>query len=98
MSASASARRGGSVLPRRLAVPSTAGECTVRGVGASQRVAVLDLGTNSTRLLLADVSDGAIEELDRRTNVTRLGEGVDATGRLSDEAVGRVLEVLSGYR
>ena len=62
-------------------------------------VAVVDVGTNSTRLLIADVRDGRIvRELDRRTNVTRLGEGVDESGRLSDEAVGRVLAVCASYR
>ena len=63
-----------------------------------QRIAVVDLGTNSTRLLVADVVDGAVEELERRTNVTRLGEGVDATGRLSDGAIGRVVDTLQDYR
>ena len=62
------------------------------------RVAVVDLGTNSTRLLVADVEDGAVKEIERRTNVTRLGEGVDRTGRLTDAAMGRVLEVLAQYR
>ncbi|HEY1359954.1 MAG TPA: Ppx/GppA phosphatase family protein [Thermoleophilaceae bacterium] len=62
------------------------------------RVAVVDLGTNSTRLLVAEVIDGKVEELARETNVTRLGEGVDSSGRLADEAIGRVVKVLSGYR
>jgi exopolyphosphatase/guanosine-5'-triphosphate,3'-diphosphate pyrophosphatase len=62
------------------------------------RVAVVDLGTNSTRLLVAEVTDGRVEELDRRTNVTRLGEGVDATGRLADAAIERVLAVAGEYR
>ena len=62
------------------------------------RVGVVDIGTNSTRLLVADVSDGAISELDRRSIVTRLGEGVDATGRLGDEPVRRVLATLDQYR
>ena len=45
------------------------------------RVAVVDIGTNSTRLLVADVDDGkVVRQLDRRSEVTRLGEGVDATG------------------
>ena len=73
------------------------------------RVAVVDIGTNSTRLLVADV-DGAgaggdgsadariVAEIDRRTVVTRLGQGVDATGRLADEAVDRVASVLGEYR
>ena len=65
---------------------------------APERVAVVDLGTNSTRLLVAAVEDGAVRELERRTNVTRLGEGVDAGGRLADAAIGRVTDVLEGYR
>ena len=63
------------------------------------RIAVVDLGTNSTRLLIADVSDeGELTEVQRRSEVTRLGDGVDATGRLSDEAVERVLACLASYR
>ena len=63
------------------------------------RIAVADLGTNSTRLLVATVAgDGRLEEIDRRTDVTRLGEGVDATGRLSDEATQRVHDTLASYR
>jgi len=65
---------------------------------APQRIAVVDLGTNSTRLLVAEVADAAVSELERRTNVTRLGEGVDASGRLSDAAITRVCDVLAGYR
>ena len=62
------------------------------------RAAVLDIGTNSTRLLIAEVAgDRAIRELDRRTTVTRLGEGVDKTGRLSEEAIARVRKVLDEY-
>ena len=63
------------------------------------RVAVADLGTNSTRLLVADVGPGgAITELDRRSIVTRLGQGVDTTGALADDAMRRVFDVLAGYR
>jgi exopolyphosphatase / guanosine-5'-triphosphate,3'-diphosphate pyrophosphatase len=61
------------------------------------RVAVFDIGTNSTRLLIADVEDGAVTERERRSAVTRLGEGVDAGGRLRDEPVARVLKVLDEY-
>jgi exopolyphosphatase/guanosine-5'-triphosphate,3'-diphosphate pyrophosphatase len=62
-------------------------------------VAVVDIGTNSTRLLIADVDRdrGALRELARRSEVTRLGEGVDASGSLSDAAVDRVLKVLAEY-
>jgi exopolyphosphatase/guanosine-5'-triphosphate,3'-diphosphate pyrophosphatase len=62
------------------------------------RVAVVDIGTNSTRLLIADVAaDGHIEELERRTRVTRLGDGVDASGRLNEEAIRRVFATLDDY-
>src|SRR3954447_9709895 len=64
----------------------------------AERIAVVDLGTNSTRLLVADVADGAVTELERRTNVTRLGEGVDASGRLAEGAMERVYETLGAYR
>jgi exopolyphosphatase / guanosine-5'-triphosphate,3'-diphosphate pyrophosphatase len=63
------------------------------------RVAVVDIGTNSTRLLVADVAGGRLErELDRRTKVTRLGDRVDRTGKLDEEAVARVLETCGEYR
>jgi exopolyphosphatase/guanosine-5'-triphosphate,3'-diphosphate pyrophosphatase len=62
------------------------------------RVAVVDLGTNSTRLLVAEVEGGAVRQLERRSTVTRLGQDVDATGRLADEAMDRVYATLSEYR
>jgi exopolyphosphatase / guanosine-5'-triphosphate,3'-diphosphate pyrophosphatase len=62
------------------------------------RVGVVDIGTNSTRLLVADVAGGRIRELERRSEVTRLGQGVDATGALAQEAQSRVFAVLDGYR
>lgn len=63
------------------------------------RIAVVDIGTNSTRLLIADVVDGRVtQELARESNVTRLGQGVDATGTLADEAMQRVFAVLDRYR
>ncbi len=63
------------------------------------RVAVVDIGTNSTRLLIADVApDATVIEVDRRSIVTRLGQGVDATGMLSDAAMDRVRGVLDEYR
>jgi exopolyphosphatase / guanosine-5'-triphosphate,3'-diphosphate pyrophosphatase len=65
---------------------------------AGERVAVVDLGSNTTRLLVAEVEDGRVTELDRRTEITALGRGVDASGRLSDEAVERVMSTLAGYR
>jgi exopolyphosphatase/guanosine-5'-triphosphate,3'-diphosphate pyrophosphatase len=64
------------------------------------RVAVVDIGTNSTRLLIADVdpATGTVTELDRRTTVTRLGQGVDRTAALAPEAMERVFAALEGYR
>ena len=63
------------------------------------RVAVVDIGTNSTRLLIADVDDDhGVEDLHRESIVTRLGEGVDATGRLGEEPMQRVFDVLERYR
>ena len=63
------------------------------------RVAVVDIGSNSTRLLIADVSDGRVAvERERRSTVTRLGSGVDANGRLADESIERVFRTLDDYR
>ena len=62
------------------------------------RVAALDLGTNTTRLLVADVEDGRVEEVERRTTITRLGEGVDARRRLLPLPIARVRNTLSEYR
>jgi exopolyphosphatase/guanosine-5'-triphosphate,3'-diphosphate pyrophosphatase len=62
------------------------------------RIAVVDMGTNSTRLLIADVADGRVREIERETTITRLGEGVDRNGRLLDAAIERVLETCAGYK
>jgi exopolyphosphatase/guanosine-5'-triphosphate,3'-diphosphate pyrophosphatase len=63
------------------------------------RVAVIDIGTNSTRLLIADVApDRAVTEIERRTTVTRLGEGVDQTGELQPAAMERVYAALDTYK
>ena len=62
------------------------------------RVAVVDIGTNSTRLLVAEPEGDGLRELARESIVTRLGEGVDATGRLGDEPQARVFRVLDGFR
>jgi exopolyphosphatase/guanosine-5'-triphosphate,3'-diphosphate pyrophosphatase len=62
-----------------------------------KRVAVIDIGTNSTRLLVADVVDGAVTQLERRSTVTRLGRGVDLSGHLSAEAIEDVCAAISNY-
>jgi exopolyphosphatase / guanosine-5'-triphosphate,3'-diphosphate pyrophosphatase len=62
------------------------------------RVAAVDLGTNSTRLLVADVDGGRIRDVERTTKVTRLGEGVDRRRRLLPVPVTRVRNVLSDFR
>src|SRR4051794_30631768 len=67
-------------------------------VVAAQSIAVVDIGTNSTRLLVARIEEGRVEELERRSKVTRLGQDVDSTGRLAGEAVERVFGVLEEYR
>ena len=58
-------------------------------------LAGIDCGTNSTRLLVADGSGQTVERLMR---ITRLGQRVDATGRLADEAIARTVAVLQEYR
>ena len=69
------------------------------GSGATVRVAAVDCGTNSLRLLIADVDAGRGELADviRRVEIVRLGQGVDATGRLAPEALDRTLRVLADY-
>jgi exopolyphosphatase/guanosine-5'-triphosphate,3'-diphosphate pyrophosphatase len=62
------------------------------------RVAAIDLGTNATRLLIADVDDGRVEDVVRRTRITKLGEGVDARRILLPVPIARVRNVLTEYR
>jgi exopolyphosphatase/guanosine-5'-triphosphate,3'-diphosphate pyrophosphatase len=61
-------------------------------------VAAVDLGTNTTRLLVGRVGDERVEELHRETRITRLGEGVDRRGRLLPVPIARVRNVLTDYR
>ena len=61
------------------------------------RVAVIDMGTNSTRLLVADVEADGIREVERRSTVTRLGRGVDTSGQLAAEAIEDVCAAVAGY-
>ena len=61
------------------------------------RVGAVDMGTNSTRLLVADVDGGELTELERLLRITRLGDRVDADGRLAKASMERVHAVLDGY-
>ncbi|NLE21929.1 MAG: Ppx/GppA family phosphatase [Actinobacteria bacterium] len=61
------------------------------------RVAIIDLGTNTCRLFLADVAGGIVRQDARVTTVVRLGQGVDDTGRLHPDAVVRTRACLSDY-
>jgi exopolyphosphatase/guanosine-5'-triphosphate,3'-diphosphate pyrophosphatase len=62
------------------------------------RLAAVDLGTNATRLLVADVVDGEVVDVVRRSRITRLGEGVDARRLLLPVPIARVRNALSDYR
>jgi exopolyphosphatase / guanosine-5'-triphosphate,3'-diphosphate pyrophosphatase len=62
------------------------------------RVAVVDLGTNSTRLLIADVEGGGITEVERRTTVTNMGRGVDHASRICSDAIEDVCGVIADYK
>ncbi|MDQ3728935.1 MAG: Ppx/GppA family phosphatase [Actinomycetota bacterium] len=61
------------------------------------RVAVVDMGSNSTRLLVAEVDGGRIRELERHSTVTRLGRGVDTSRKLSADAIEDVCDTVAGY-
>jgi exopolyphosphatase/guanosine-5'-triphosphate,3'-diphosphate pyrophosphatase len=69
----------------------------------TRRVAAVDCGTNSIRLLIADVDTdvgqgrATLTDVDRRMEIVRLGQGVDTTGRLAPEALDRTLKALRGY-
>jgi exopolyphosphatase/guanosine-5'-triphosphate,3'-diphosphate pyrophosphatase len=61
------------------------------------RVAAVDCGTNSIRLLIADLVDGQLVEVDRRMTIVRLGQGVDATGAFAPEALARVFTAAEDF-
>ncbi|MCK2213201.1 Ppx/GppA family phosphatase [Actinomadura sp. ATCC 31491] len=62
------------------------------------RVAAVDCGTNSVRLLIADVGDELIDDVERRMEIVRLGQGVDRTGRLAPDALERTFKAMRAYR
>ncbi|MEP7054576.1 MAG: Ppx/GppA phosphatase family protein [Actinomycetota bacterium] len=61
------------------------------------RVAAIDCGTNSLRLLVADVEGGHLTDVVREMRIVRLGQDVDRTGRIADEALARTLSALAEY-
>jgi exopolyphosphatase / guanosine-5'-triphosphate,3'-diphosphate pyrophosphatase len=61
------------------------------------RLAGIDCGTNSIRLLIADASDGRLSDVHRETRIVRLGQGVDATGEFAPEAIARTRAALADY-
>ncbi|MDQ1712829.1 MAG: exopolyphosphatase / guanosine-5-triphosphate,3-diphosphate pyrophosphatase [Frankiaceae bacterium] len=61
------------------------------------RVAAVDCGTNSIRLLVADVDGGRLVDVHREMRIVRLGQGVDRTGRLAPEALARTFDALRAY-
>jgi exopolyphosphatase / guanosine-5'-triphosphate,3'-diphosphate pyrophosphatase len=61
------------------------------------RIATIDIGTNTTLLLIAEVREGTIAVLEDRAQITRLGRGIGGDGRLRQEGIDRTLAVLSGY-
>ncbi|MEW2357315.1 Ppx/GppA phosphatase family protein [Spirillospora sp. NPDC029432] len=61
------------------------------------RVAAVDCGTNSVRLLIADIADGTLTDVERRMEIVRLGQGVDETGRLAPEALERTFTAMRAY-
>jgi exopolyphosphatase/guanosine-5'-triphosphate,3'-diphosphate pyrophosphatase len=63
----------------------------------AKTVAVVDIGTNSTRLLIAEVSPGRVEVIRRHSRVTRLGRGVDLSGQLAQEAIEATCAVIADY-
>jgi exopolyphosphatase / guanosine-5'-triphosphate,3'-diphosphate pyrophosphatase len=71
---------------------------TPGGSDGAIRVAVIDLGTNSTRLLVADVEEGRLQEVERRTVVTSLGRGVDLTEKICSDAIEDVCAAVADFK
>jgi exopolyphosphatase / guanosine-5'-triphosphate,3'-diphosphate pyrophosphatase len=68
------------------------------GLDAAVRVAVVDIGTNSTRLLIGDVEGTRVTEVERRTTVTNMGRGVDHSGLICSDAIDDVCSVVADYK
>lgn len=69
----------------------------LRAEGELSRVAAIDCGTNSIRLLIADISDGSFREITRTMEIVRLGEGVDKSKRFDPKAIERTLKAVSEF-
>jgi exopolyphosphatase/guanosine-5'-triphosphate,3'-diphosphate pyrophosphatase len=69
----------------------------VKRAGGVRRRAAIDMGTVTTRLLIADVDGSGVRELLRRTVVTHMGEGLHSTGRLSPDALDRVADAIAAF-
>lgn len=67
------------------------------GRAGGTRIGTMDVGTNTTRLLVAETSPDGLVDLDRRLIFTRLGQGVDASGHLAPEAIERTVAALSAF-
>lgn len=65
--------------------------------GSKRRIAAIDCGTNSIRLLIAEVTGARLHEVHRETRIVRLGQGVDATGELARDAIARTRAALIDY-
>lgn len=61
------------------------------------RVAAIDVGTNTTRLLAVEAAPRGVRDLDRRLMFTRLGEGIDAAGTLSQASIGRTVKAITEF-
>lgn len=64
---------------------------------ATNRVAAIDCGTNSIRLLIADLAGGSLHDVHREMRIVRLGQGVDATGQFARDALARTQAALADY-
>lgn len=80
--------------PQPAHAPAATGRPEARGAPRSRHYAALDLGTNNCRLLIARPQGGGFAVVDAFSRIVRLGEGLGATGRLSDAAIGRTLAAL----
>jgi exopolyphosphatase/guanosine-5'-triphosphate,3'-diphosphate pyrophosphatase len=75
-----------------------AGDPGIGHMDAAMRVAVIDIGTNSTRLLIADVEGSRVEQVERRTTVTNMGRGVDHSNLICSDAIDDVCTVIADYK